>query len=164
MLESMFRDKPKVDTEELDLDTIKEMLTEAHKTKEEAANREGRPAVVDKTIVISKLPIAPEFGIDLDYLPELVNIHEWSKSKGKKVDKLYYQCKVCQHEAQNRASILAHTNKCLKIFCNVRFVENCIRGLSIKKDTSKRSMNVRLQLVDQVQLLWQQSNLSFLSG
>ena len=95
----MFGDGPEVDPEELDSDTIKEMWAEVCKAKEEAAKKERRPVVADKTIVISKLPIAPEFGIDLDYLPDLVNIHEWSKSKGKKEDKLYYQCKVCQHEA-----------------------------------------------------------------
>ena len=92
------------------------MWAEAHKAEEEAAKKKGRHVVADKTIVISKLLIAPEFGIDLDYLPDLANICEWSKSKGKKVDKLYYQCKVCQHEAQNRASMLTHTRKCLKIF------------------------------------------------
>ena len=116
MLEAMFSDRPETDPEKLDSDAIKEMQVEAHKAEEEVAGREERPVVADRTIVVFKLPIAPEFGIEPEFLPDLVNIHEWSKGKGKKVDKLYYQCKVWQHESQNRASMLTHTQKCLKIF------------------------------------------------
>ena len=73
MLESMFGDWPDGDPEELDSEVIKEMWAEARKA-EEAAKKEGRPAVTDKTIMVSRLPIAPEFGIDPDYLPELVTV------------------------------------------------------------------------------------------
>ena len=61
----MFGDGPEVDPEELDSEAIKEMWAEAHKAEE-----------TDKTIMVSKLPIVPEFGIDPDYLPELVTIRE----------------------------------------------------------------------------------------
>ena len=74
MLESMFGDGPEVDPKELDSEAIKEMWAEAHKAEEEATKKEGRPLVTDKTIMVSKLPIAPEFGINPDYLPELVTI------------------------------------------------------------------------------------------
>ena len=158
MLESMFGDGLKVDPKELDSDAIKEMWAEAHKAKGEAAKREGRQVVADKTIVISKLPIAPEFGIDPDYLPELVNIHEWSKSKGEKVDKLYYQCKVCQHEAQNRASMLKHTRKCFKFILQCKIYQKLYQGVEYLEGSTK----VSLRLLDQVQPQWQQSNLSSL--
>ena len=79
--------------------------------------------------MVSRLPIAPEFGIDPDYLPELVTICKWSKSKNKKVNKLYYQCKVCQHEAQNRASMLTHTRRCLKIFLQCKLCGKLYQGV-----------------------------------
>ena len=70
----MFGDGPEVDPKELDSEAIKEMWAEAHKAEEEAAKKDGRPSVTDKTILVSKLPIAPEFGINPNYLCELVII------------------------------------------------------------------------------------------
>ena len=118
------------------------MWAEPHKAEEEVAKKEGRPSVTDKTIMVSKLPIAPEFGIDPDYLPELVTIREWSKSKKKKVNKLYYQCKICQHEAQNRASMLTHTRRCLRIFLQCKLCGKLYQGVGsleehIKKGSQK---------------------------
>ena len=48
MLEAIFSNRPEIDPEELDSDAIKEMWAEAHKAKEEAAEREGRPVIADK--------------------------------------------------------------------------------------------------------------------
>ena len=129
MLEAMFGDGPEIDPEELDSDAMKKMGDEACKAKEEAAQKEGGLAVADKTIMVSKLPIAAEFGIDLDFLLDLVNVCEWSKSKGKKVDKIYYQCKLCQHESQNRASMLTHTRKCMKIFLQCKICGKLYQGV-----------------------------------
>ena len=51
----MFGDGPEVDPKELDSDTIKEMWAEARKAREEAAKREGRPVVADKTIIVFQI-------------------------------------------------------------------------------------------------------------
>ena len=164
MLEAMFGDGSEIDPEELDSDAIKKMWDEACKTKEEAAQKEGRPAVANKTIVVSKLPIVPEFGINSNFLLDLADVHEWSKSKGKKVDKMYYQCKVCQHESPNRASVLMHTRKCLRIFLQCKICGKLYQGVKyLEGHIKKRSMRVNLSLrqLALVPLLWQQNKLSF---
>ena len=145
MLEAMFGERPEIDPKELNSDTIKKMWDKARKAKEEAAEKEGRPAVTDKTVMVSKLPIGPELGINPDFLPDLVNVHEWSKSKGKgkKVDKIYYQYTVCQHESQNRASMLTHTRKCLRIFLQCKICGKLYQGGGTHQ---KRSMRVSLSL------------------
>ena len=125
----MFGERPEVKPEELDSEAIKEMQSDACKAEEEAAKKKGRPVVTDKTIMVLRLPIAPEFGTDPNYLPELVTVREWSKSKNKKVNKLYYQCKVCQHEAQNRASMLTQTRRCLKIFLQCKICGKLYQGV-----------------------------------
>ena len=116
ILELMFGDGPEVDLEDLDTDTVQKMHVEAHKAKEAAAQGVGKESVSHKSLIIIKLPLAPEHGIDPDYWPGLVMVREWCNKKKEKVDKLYYQCQVCKHELQNRASMLTHTRMCLKIF------------------------------------------------
>ena len=116
MLESMFGDGPEVDLEDLDTDAVKKMQEEADQAEAAAAKKVGKETISNKNLVITKLPLTPEYGIHPNYIPELVSVHEWCDKKKEKVDKFYYHCHVCQHESQNRSSMLTHTRRCLKTF------------------------------------------------
>ena len=97
MLESMFGDGPEVDPKELDTEAMKEMWAEVEKAKKEAATQEGASSGIGKRVVVTNLPITPEHGIDIELIPEIVIVREWSAHKNKKVVKLYYKCKICEH-------------------------------------------------------------------
>ena len=101
MLESMFGDGPEVDLKDLDKDTVQKMHAKAHKAKEAATKRAGKESVSNKSLIITKLPLAPKHGINPDYWPRLVMVREWCNKNKEKMDKLYYQCQVCKHESQN---------------------------------------------------------------
>ena len=116
MLEAMFGDGPKIDIKDLDTETVQEMQTEAQKAEADVAKKKGKLSAFNKSLVITKLPLVPEYGIDPDYWQELVQVREWCDKKQDKVDKLYYQCHIYKHESQNRASMLTHTRRCMKIF------------------------------------------------
>ena len=116
MLESMFGDGPEVDLEDLDTDAVRKMREEAEQAEVATAKKVGKETISNKNLVITKLPLTPEYGIHPNYIPELVSVREWCNKKKEKVDKFYYRCHVCQHEAQNRSSMLTHTRRCLKIF------------------------------------------------
>ena len=90
MLESMFRDGPKIDPEELDTEMVKETHAEAQKAEEEAAKKEGTEPATNKSLIITKLPLVPKHGIDSDYWSNLVTVTECNHKKNKKVEKLYY--------------------------------------------------------------------------
>ena len=113
MLESMFGDGPEVDLEDLDTDAVKKMREEA---KQAEAKKVRKETILNKNLVITKLPFTPEYGIHPNCIPELVSVHEWCDKKKEKVNKFYYHCHVCQHESQNLSSMLTHTRRCLKIF------------------------------------------------
>ena len=117
MLESMFGDGEDIEIEDLDSDDIQKLRAEADKAEEEAMRKQGRVSAFNKTIIVKSLPLAPEFGIDDDYWPELIPVREWDDKKKEKVHKLYYHCRISRkHESQNRASMLTHTRRCMKIF------------------------------------------------
>ena len=101
MLESMFEDGLKVDLEDLDTDTVQKMHAKAHKAEEAAAKRAGKESISNKSLIITKLPLAPEHRIDPDYWPGLVTVREWCNKRKEKMDELNYQCQVCKHESQN---------------------------------------------------------------
>ena len=67
LLELMLRDGLEIDPEELDTEMVNEMCAEAQKAEEEAAKREGKELATSKSLIITKLPLAPKHGIDLDY-------------------------------------------------------------------------------------------------
>ena len=116
MLEAMFGYGPEINIEDLDTESVQGMRAEAQQTEADVAHRQGKPSAFNKNLVITKLPLVPEYGIDPAYWPELVQVREWCSKKQDKVDKLYYQCHICKHELQNRASMLTHTRRCMKIF------------------------------------------------
>ena len=116
MLEAMFGDDPEIVIKDLDTETVQEMRAEAQQAEAGVAKKQGKPSAFNKTLVITKLPLVPEYEIDPDFWPELVQVREWCDKKQDKVDKLYYQCHICKHELQNRASMLTHTRRCMKIF------------------------------------------------
>ena len=116
MLEAMFGDGPEINIEDLDSETVKGMQVEAQQAEVDVAHKQGKQSAFNKNLVITKLPLVPEYGIDPDYWLELVQVREWCSKKQDKVDKLYYQCHICKHESQNRASMLTHTRRCMKIF------------------------------------------------
>ena len=113
MLEAMFGDSPKIDIK--DTETVQEMWAKAQKAKADVAQKQGKPSAFNKSLIITKLPLVPKYGINSDYWPELVQVREWCDKKQDKVDKLYYQCHICKHESQNRASMLTHQ----KVYENV---------------------------------------------
>ena len=92
------------------------MPAEALQAKADVAHKQGKPSAFNKCLVITKLPLVPKYGIDPDFWLELVQVREWRSRKQDKVDKLYYQCHICKHESQNRASMFTHTRRCMKIF------------------------------------------------
>ena len=116
MLEAMFRDGPEINIEDLDTETVQGMQAEAQQAKADVVNKQGKPSAFNKSLVITKLPLVPEYGIDPDFWPELVQVREWCSRKQDKVDKLYYQCHIHKNESQNRASMLTNTKRCMKIF------------------------------------------------
>ena len=116
MLEAMFGDGPEVDIKDLDTETVQDMQAEAQRAKAGVAKKQGKPSVFNKSLVITKLPLVPEYRIDPDFWPELVQASDWCDKKQDKVDKLHYQCHICKHESQNRGSMLTHTRRCMKIF------------------------------------------------
>ena len=116
MFESMFGDGPEVDLEDLDTDAIKKMREEAEQAEVAAAKKVRKETISNKNLVITKLPLTPEYGIHPNCIPELVSVREWCDKKKEKVNKFYYRCHVCQHESQNHSSMLTHTRRCLKIF------------------------------------------------
>ena len=116
MLEAMFGDGPEINIEDLDTKTFQEMQAKAQQAKSDVAKKQGKPSAFNKSLVITRLPLVPEYGIDLYFWPELVQVREWCNKKQDKVDKLYYQCHICKHGSQNRAIMLTHTRRCMKIF------------------------------------------------
>ena len=77
---------------------------------------EHDPSTTTKFVVIHALPIALDYGIDLDLYPAVNLVTEPSTKKpGTQVTKFYYKCKICGHQAQNCASMFMHTRKCLNI-------------------------------------------------
>ena len=116
MLESMFGDGPEVDLEDVDTNAVKKMREEAMQAGVAAAKKVRKETILNKNLVITKLPLTLEYGIHPNYILELVSVHEWCDEKKEKVDKFYYHCHVCQHESQNRSSMLTHIRRCLKIF------------------------------------------------
>ena len=91
------------------------MPAEALQAKADVAHKQGKLSAFNKSLVITKLPLVPEYGIDPDFWLELVQVREWCSRKQDKVDKLYYQCHICKHESQNRASMFTHTRRCMEI-------------------------------------------------
>ena len=117
MLEGMFGDGEEIEIEDLDSESIQKLWAEADEAEKEAMKKQGRTSAFNKTLIVKSLPLAPEYGIDDDYWPELVSVHEWDDKKQERVDKLYYRCRICRkHKAQNRVSMLTHTRRCMKIF------------------------------------------------
>ena len=62
MLESMFGDGPEVDLEDLDTDAVKKMREEAEQAEVAAAKNVGKETISNKNLVITKLPLTPEYG------------------------------------------------------------------------------------------------------
>ena len=112
----MFGDGPEGDLEDLDTDAVKKMREEEEQAEAAAAKKVWKETISNKNLVVTKLPLTLEYGIHPNYIPELVSVREWCDKKKEKVDQFYYHCHVCQHEAQNRSSMLTHTQRYLKIF------------------------------------------------
>ena len=155
MLESMFGDGPDVDPEEVDMEAMKEMLAEAEKAEKEAATEKGVMSGTAKRVVVTSLPIAPKHSIDIELIPELVTVLEWSACKNKKVDKLYYKCKICEHESQNHASMLTHTRRCLEIFLICGICNKSYRSVDYIKNYIEKDHKLKVMLG---LLLWQLSS------
>ena len=116
MLEAMFGDGPEINIEDLDTETVQEMRAKAQQAEADVAKKQGKPSAFNKSLVITKLPIVPEYGIDPNFWPELVQVRQWCSKKQDKIDKLFYHCHICKHESRNRASMLTHTRRSMKIF------------------------------------------------
>ena len=116
MLEAMFVDGPEINIEDLDTETVQEMQAKAQQAEADVAKKQGKLSAFNKSLVITKLSLVPKYEIDPDFWLELVQFREWCNKKQDKIDKLFYQCPICKHELQNRASMLTHTRWCMKIF------------------------------------------------
>ena len=71
----------KIYPEELNMEMVKEMHAEAQKAEEEAAQKEVKELATNKSLIITKLPLGPEHGIDLDYWPDLVTVRECGEGR-----------------------------------------------------------------------------------
>ena len=143
MLEAMFGDGPKIDIKDLDTETVQEMWAKAQKAKADVAQKQGKPSAFNKSLIITKLPLVPKYGINSDYWPELVQVREWCDKKQDKVDKLYYQSHICKIEPA-----CSHTPEGVwKYFSYVVYVTNhtlvLVVLLSMPKSFTTMSLTLR---------------------
>ena len=118
MLEEMFRQGPLLEPKELLTSEVKAKFESACKTEEEAAKMEGEmdPSSTVTTVKAKSLPIAADFGIDLELYPESYPVPGISLKIGKEVNKFYYRCKICKaHSSQNWPNMCTYTWKCLNL-------------------------------------------------
>ena len=126
LLETMFGDLDieDLEPEQFESSSTKVLRQEAAKAEEASVTAENGPISSDAItcVMVISTPIPIEFGIPEASIPETENIKMPSaKNPAKKVTHFYYGCRVCTHSSQNKASMMAHTCRCLhiKLVCKV---------------------------------------------
>ena len=120
----MFGDLDEPDLEELEIETMKQMHTQAALAEEaDIVSMEGAiPKGGITKITVTSLPVPLEFGLKLEMQPETDPVREISKKDPtKKVMKFYYACHKCTHSSQNKPSMFTYARHCfnIKLICPV---------------------------------------------
>ena len=120
LLETMFgdMDMDDINISKLEAETTRNLQKEAEMAEAASIATETRAIPKDKImrVYVTSLPVPPEFRIPPQSLPETENVKERSvKNPAKKVTRFYYICHFCHHSSQNKASMMAHTQRCLNI-------------------------------------------------
>ena len=120
LLQTMFgdMDMDDIDLSKLEMETTQNLCKEAEMAVAASTAIETGAISKDKImrVYVTSLPVPPEFGIPPQSLPEMENVKERSvKNPAKKVMRFYYNCRLCPHSSQNKASMMTHTQRCLNI-------------------------------------------------
>ena len=107
----MFGEVDKPDLEELETPATKRM-------RAQAATAEEGPIPEDGTtwVIITKVPVPLELGLQPDMYPASDPVKEISKKDPKrKTTKFYYMCQKCTKSSQNKISMYMHAHRCFNI-------------------------------------------------
>ena len=111
-------DPEDLDPEELETTATKELRQAAAQAEETAIATEHGTIPADKVtrVPVRSTPVPIEFGIPEISVPESESVKIPSASNpAKKLSRFYYSCKHCSKSAQNKASMMTHTRRCLNI-------------------------------------------------
>ena len=120
LLESMFRDADIEDLnpENLEMSKVKDLCQAAAQAEEASVSKEHRPILSDGItwVTVRSTPVPLEFGILEISIPLSDNIKIPSATNPtKRITRFYYHCRHCAKSAQNKASMMMHTRRCINI-------------------------------------------------
>ena len=124
LLEEIFGDSPTdSDIEELEAPALKCKHVEASTAEQADATSKGEcdPSKAIKYVHVVDDATPVDYGINPDLVPTVTDVIV-KEPDGKESTRVYYQCKTCPFKAQNRASMMNHTHKCLNIRLHVLLV------------------------------------------
>ena len=116
-LEEIFGDPPTdSDIEELEAPALKHKRAEAATAEQADATSKGEcdPSKAIKYVRVVDDATPVDYGLNADLVPTVTDVII-KEPNGRESTRVYYQCKTCPHKAQNRASMMNHTRKCLNI-------------------------------------------------
>ena len=117
LLEEIFGDPPtNSDLEELEAPALKCKHAEAATAEQADAATKGEhdPSKAIKYVCVVDDTTPVDYGLEAGLIPTVTDMIV-KEPDGRESTKVYYQCKTCPHKAQNRASMMNHTCKCLNI-------------------------------------------------
>ena len=120
LLETMFgeMDIEDIDLSKMETETTRDLCREAEAAEAASTAVETGATSKDKItrVYVTSLPVPLEFGIPPQNLPETESVKKKSaKNPAKKVIRFYHTSCLCPHSLQNKASMMAHTRRCLNI-------------------------------------------------
>ena len=120
LLKSMFRDADIEDLnpENLEMSKVKDLCQAAAQAEEASVSKEHRPILSDGItwVTVRSTPVPLEFGILEISIPLSDNIKIPSVTNPtKRITRFYYHCRHCAKSAQNKASMMMHTRRCINI-------------------------------------------------
>ena len=107
-----------LDPENLETSKVKDLRQATVQVEEASVSREHGPILSDgiTRVPVKSTPMPLEFGIPEISIPPSENVKICSATNPtKRITRFYYRCRHCTKSAQNKASMMTHTCRCINI-------------------------------------------------